>query len=720
MDSLCYERRNSTEKGRHLVATQYIHKGDVIFFERPLLSLQSLGNAHQGALVCRCCRCFIGGPDLALKVASRNVKREDVWDFYEKNEQDLNKDNENYKMVQCRNKCGELYCSRECEENMWNCCGHDLLCTGLIPESTKDEQMEEHDEKMLHPLLQFKVHACQNNEIFIMVADLVATAVSLHRQNIANKMVHGNITKRDVSFLNEFMEPYLDFTLEPWWKVVTGPMLNDPMKMVECVSINKTMRELCKTSSELLKRGISSVEGNDDLFKQSLLQAIRDCDENFDMFSEEFFGKIIGSFEQNAMGIRARHPLCRDILEDRELRSRRHKEIVKCIEIAGMMGGDCCDEDEDIESDTNNFPGEEEIENDYSPDEIDAYIATLEIDEEGKINTIREENELEEDEDDSPEGDDLDTLFCPLDGTSMYHTACKMNHSCDPNVIVKYVYSCSGGGNRARWGKLYPLLIQCCAIRDVQEGEELCISYIKSDATYEERKLLLENYGFECTCLKCVTERSGEVYGVHSSLDRALVQNNDSDLDDDEEDDSCNDEDSFSGYHNLVRRVRFFDEKAPSFSIFTTDLYDMIVAILVEIGSRVLSQLREERSSNATAVSNFLDSALRALPRRYTNEILSNSLDGEAFVYDFFEDGVWSSESFRDSHGILALISAIGYAENGNIVASLKLLDKSMLSGFPFNDVQSLYYLIRIHTQNCGSLYCVKFRKTYLNNSLHS
>jgi hypothetical protein len=126
--------------------------------------------------------------------------------------------------------------------------------------------------------------------------------------------------------------------------------------------------------------------------------------------------------------------------------------------------------------------------------------------------------------------------------------------------------------------------------------------------------------------------------------------------------------------------------------------------------------LREERSSNATAVSNFLDSALRALPRRYTNEILSNSLDGEAFTYDFFEDGVWSSESFRDSHGILAFISAIGYAENGNIVAALKILDKSMLSGFPFNDVQSLYSLIRIHTQNCESLYCVKFRKTYLNN----
>lgn len=718
MDSLCYERRDSPERGRHLVATQYIHKGDVIFFERPLLSLQSLGNAHQGALVCRCCRCFVGGPDLALQVASRNLKREDVWDFYNQNEEDLTKDNENYKMVQCRNKCGELYCSSECEENMWNCCGHDLLCTGFIP--------EQYDEEVLHPLLQFKVHACQNNEIFLMVADLVAAAVSLHRQNIANQMVNTDIHQTSSSFLEEFMEPYLDFTLEPWWKVVTGPMLDDPMKMAECVSINKTMRELCKISSELLMKGILSIERSNELFKRSLLQAVQDCNEKIGMFSEEFFGKIIGSFEQNAMGIRARHPLCRDILEDRELRRRRHEQLVKCIEIAGMIGGNCCDDEgedhNDIDTDTKSLTEEEEIENDYSPDEIDAYIATLEIDEEGKINTIREDNELEVDEEDSAEGDDLDSLFCPLDGTSMYHIVCKMNHSCDPNVIAKYVYSCSGGGNRARWGKLYPLLIQCCAIRDIQEGEELCISYIKSDAPYEERKVSLQNYGFECTCRKCVTERSGEVYGAHSSLDRSLIQNDDDSFYDEEEDDredgdSYYDNDPSFGYHSLLRRVKLFDEKLPSFSIFSTDLFETTVAGLTELGTDVLLRIKNERNSNSSMISNCLESAIRALPHRYSNEILSSSLDGEAFSYKLFEGGIWQIESVRKAHGILALISAIGYAENGNIIAAMKLIDKSILSGLSSNDIQSLHSLIRTHCQNCESLYCVKFRRRNMNVS---
>lgn len=708
MDHLCYERKDSPEKGRHLVATHYIHKGDVIFFERPLLSLQSLGNAHQGALVCRCCRCFVGGPDLALKVASRNVKREDVWGFYDKFEEDLTNGNDNYKMVQCRNKCGELYCSSECEDNMWNCCGHDLLCTGLIPEPDEDQVDEDHG-NLLHPLLQFKVHACQNNEIFIMVADLVASAVSLHRKNIANQRTHADTKQSTLSVLDKFMEPYLDFTLEPWWKVATGPILDDPMKMAECVSLNKTIRELCEISSELLKKGILSLEGRDDLFHQSLLQAVQDCDERFGMFSEKFFGKIIGSFEQNAMGIRARHPLCRDILEDRELRIRRHEEIVKCIELAGMIG-DCCDEDGDEDDETDSL-----IDNDYSPDEIDAYIASLEIDEEGKINTIKGEDELVDDEDDSPEGDDLDTLFCPLDGTSMYQTACKMNHSCDPNVIAKYVYSCSGGGTRARWGKLYPLMIQCCTVRDIQEGEELCISYIKSDAPCEERKVMLANYGFTCSCPKCVTEESGEVYDVHRSADEGFFPNNDDDIDY-EKGSGYNDVNGPCGELSLTQRVQFFDQKLPSFSILPKDLYEIIIAILSEFGLRVLSKLRDQNDSKSIIVSNYLDSALRALPRRYTNEILLSSLEGEAYAYGSFECGIWPAESLREAHCVLAVMSAIGYVENGNIIAAMKLIDKGIQSGFPFNDIQLLYSLIHIHFRNCESLYCVQFRRTQISN----
>jgi hypothetical protein len=70
---------------------------------------------------------------------------------------------------------------------------------------------------------------------------------------------------------------------------------------------------------------------------------------------------------------------------------------------------------------------------------------------------------------------DIDMLFPPLDGTALYKHLCLINHSCDPNVIVKYSVEnrpdekdCNGGGLRA----------YLVALRDIEEGEELVQSYI--------------------------------------------------------------------------------------------------------------------------------------------------------------------------------------------------------------------------------------------------
>ena len=108
-----FERKDSPAKGRHLVATQRIQKGQLLFVERPLLCLQSVGNSTLGALNCRHCRAFIGGPDICLAVASGRVSREDVWDYYQKRtESSADKGGKDrascidpscYNMVCCRN-----------------------------------------------------------------------------------------------------------------------------------------------------------------------------------------------------------------------------------------------------------------------------------------------------------------------------------------------------------------------------------------------------------------------------------------------------------------------------------------------------------------------------------------------------------------------------------------------------------------------------------------
>ena len=60
-----------------------------------------------------------------------------------------------------------------------------------------------------------------------------------------------------------------------------------------------------------------------------------------------------------------------------------------------------------------------------------------------------------------------DHLFPPVDGTAFYSLICKINHSCDPNVLVKY--------NSPEYAGVQGQLV---ALKDISPGEELVQSYI--------------------------------------------------------------------------------------------------------------------------------------------------------------------------------------------------------------------------------------------------
>jgi len=73
-------------------------------------------------------------------------------------------------------------------------------------------------------------------------------------------------------------------------------------------------------------------------------------------------------------------------------------------------------------------------------------------------------------------------------GTGLYKTSSFLNHSCDPNVVAIF------NGTK----------IHIRTIKEVQEGEELFLSYINLLATTKHRQSeLMDGYMFTCSCTKC-------------------------------------------------------------------------------------------------------------------------------------------------------------------------------------------------------------------------
>ena len=88
----------------------------------------------------------------------------------------------------------------------------------------------------------------------------------------------------------------------------------------------------------------------------------------------------------------------------------------------------------------------------------------------------------------------VDNLYPPLDGTAFYLIICRINHSCDPNVIVRYKDSNEG------------LIAELHALKSIEPGEELFQSYIDQGMSYKLRQQALIDYGFICKCTKCLHE----------------------------------------------------------------------------------------------------------------------------------------------------------------------------------------------------------------------
>ncbi|KAF8649563.1 hypothetical protein HU200_064257 [Digitaria exilis] len=83
----------------------------------------------------------------------------------------------------------------------------------------------------------------------------------------------------------------------------------------------------------------------------------------------------------------------------------------------------------------------------------------------------------------------------PCEGTAFFPLQSCMNHSCCPNAKAFKRDEDKDG---------HAVIL---AIKPISKGEEITISYIDEDLSYEERQAQLADYGFTCECSKCQEQR---------------------------------------------------------------------------------------------------------------------------------------------------------------------------------------------------------------------
>ena len=675
---------NDNTRGRHLVAARCIDKNELILIERPLVSLQSLENLHSSTLVCRYCRAHCGQPTDSLQLVSqcqtrcqivmKNHNRNNNKNEQPHDSDNNNNNNNNDTLVSCPQNCGEIYCSRACQQDHWPV--HRLLCTGTIPQKEEDDD-DNHYDPLQHPLLEFKSHAIQTNEIFLLVADVVCGLLAFSHEK-------------------DHVQQVLDFTQTPWWDIVAQAQpqqlqslssKDDEEDEDEATTLQDTLRTMCTDAAELLRQHVTN------------LGIIDDDDNNNNnacnsYLTAQFFGQYIGALEQNAIGIRKRSPLCRQIIMDGQFRTQNHAVLLHCLEHAGMIGsgGECDDdeeecideEEEDPQAEQQQQQQEEHVDNtnqqettewDYSVPEIASFLAGLDMD--------------ELDNGGGGGGDDWDTIFPPLDGTAMYSMTCKMNHSCDPNVVVLY----RSHHHHQDWSSSSrePLVLHSVAIRDIAVGEELCISYIDTSRSVEERQQeLRDNYGFHCRCRKCVAEEDSN--NSNNNTDN-LTTNQDKQekgeanaMDDlfgeDDDDDSNGDEkaeEEEDGETLLARRLTELNTAANQSTVGAVPIKILggVFGLVVQKGTAVQSQAQQVYPQHV------LD-CLQAVRERDFCLCQSAGMALEAALYqDLVREGGFPTSAHREAYICGAVVAAVGHAHLGSFLSALVMLDKAMILGLP-------------------------------------
>ncbi|PRP86296.1 hypothetical protein PROFUN_05437 [Planoprotostelium fungivorum] len=289
-----------------------------------------------------------------------------------------------------------------------------------------------------HPLFKFKQQAMRDHEIFLLGAQAICVIIGRWETN------GGDFT--------DAILPFAVYPKKAWWDVA-------------CIDSGvpaQVLMGMAEVSLQLLKQALSPHIIEHPIYQRQLKEAGKEP-EISTVFNLQFFGLLVGLFELNNQGIEIQKMPEMAEPQKSQIWAVLAPTVEHIMRMQDEMDADDHDHDHDGEDhhcDDEDGGKEEEMES-----------APLSLFERALQQPY---------------------VFPPMQGMGVFVVSATMNHSCEPNTIVRYKDN---------------FLAHVHTTRDIHPGEEMTHSYIEDTMSLEDRNADLQAYGFECDCPKCERER---------------------------------------------------------------------------------------------------------------------------------------------------------------------------------------------------------------------
>ncbi|CDJ67702.1 histone-lysine N-methyltransferase, putative [Eimeria necatrix] len=421
---------------------------------RPVLDEQQLQELHQQ------------GRAFAVTRAS-NINRD--WVLQLKEQHECQQQNVQKETIPCPGGCGEAFCSAKCLQSDFI---HHQLCVGRMNEGDA--------------LVAFKRFAVEHCENLLLVAAAIVSAATAAAASCNSTIAQGlGVNDADiVTGAMQLLRLLLEHQHELWQeeeKANTDLEHRPPATEEEIDDEATGERELSR--AEIVERGA-----------KLLLLGLQEASGVYaHLVSPSLVSKLLSLFEHCNSDLDTPNPLnsffgfCSMLPSAKNSEDLRLLLVEKETVLAALFG-------EQNEGDTYN--DEESDRDTQNTSELSACAAGAPAGAEAagmQLHRLRQVYMQQQLSKLCPPPVGEGREFPAVKRTAFFCSVARVNHSCSPNMEMECAHTPSGSQMLLRTS------------RNVQQGEELCTSYIK-DLTFLERKARrqrLEEFGFDCSCAHC-------------------------------------------------------------------------------------------------------------------------------------------------------------------------------------------------------------------------